>query len=138
MKKVVVLCTLFVFLFTVCASRHYFPPGDNDERAEYDRGYMEGEQYAKSYGSGYIWGSLAASLLFSPLIGGGIVTAIAYGDRGHPPFPPEGSQAYKKGFLDGYGDARCRKNGGAALLGAGIGVGINAVVLTVLLLTYNP
>ncbi len=94
-------------------------------------------------------GAFAASLVLSPLIGGGAVTVIGYTAKGQVEVPAvrmiEAEErygdyrlldVYEEEYEDAYGDIKTRKQGGRALLGTGLAFGFYVALYTALLAGY--
>jgi len=136
MKKTVIITLTVVFCLVTCTS-HYVPPYDGEEAAEYEKGYTDGKIQAgqRNQQSWMIGGCGGAWLL--GLIGGGLVTAMAYNSTEFPPYEPKGTDTYKRGFMDGYQDGISSKKGSQAMTGCLLGTLVNVAVL-ILILSANP
>ncbi len=95
-------------------------------------------------------GAFAASLVLSPLIGGGAVTVIGYTVEGQVEVPAVRMieveelygddyrllDVYEEEYEDAYGDIKTRKQGGRALLGTGLVVGLYLALYAALVAGY--
>jgi hypothetical protein len=133
MKKVVIVCQLIVFLCVYCGASHYTPPYDSKEAQEYEKGYVEGKMAAgKRSQSSWMWAGCGGALLVG-ILGGGLVTGMAYNSADYPPFEPEGTDSFKRGYIDGYQDGSRSAKGSKAMMGCLGGTLINVAVIVLLL-----
>lgn len=132
MKKTVAITLLVVFCLVSCTS-HYVPPYDSEEAAEYENGYVDGKaQASRKDQQSWMIGGCGGALLLG-VIGGGLVTAMAYSSTEFPPYEPKGTDTYKRGFMDGYQDGISSKKGSQAMTGCLLGTLINVAALVLIL-----
>ena len=95
-------------------------------------------------------GAYAASVLLSPLLGGGIVTIVGYTAEGSVRTPAARMvqaedeygedyrllDVYEEEYEETYADAKTRKQGNRALLGTGLAVGTYLAIYALALATY--
>jgi hypothetical protein len=96
------------------------------------------------------FGGFAASMLISPLIGGGIVTLVGYTVEGDVQVPAMRMveveerygndyrllDVYEEEYQDTYGKIKKQRQGGRALLGTGIAFGVYVALYAALLASY--
>jgi hypothetical protein len=96
------------------------------------------------------FGGFAASMLISPLIGGGIVTLVGYTVEGDVQVPAMRMveveerygddyrllDVYEEEYEDTYGKIKKQRQGGRALLGTGIAFGLYVALYAAILASY--
>jgi len=131
MKKYVAIVLLVAFFFATCSS-HYAPPYESSEAPDYEKGYLDGKlQAGRRSQQGWVWGGCGGALV-AGILGGGIVMAMGYNSAEYPPFEAKGTDAYKRGYVNGYQDGSASAKGSKATTGCLVGTLINVAAIVLI------